>query len=173
MALCCAAMSSTPAPETDPLERVLDGASLVGAEVDLRYRVLGVTVEPAADRDPRGEVDDARLQVLCHPVSAVLSTLERRVDGATHLETFEADQLPDVAAAFAGATLQGPVLGRPQPQPGEWGPQFSMQGRSTAPDGRRRTLTLEVATDDARLRLFARCDTIELRDAAGQEVAPA
>lgn len=164
-------MSPTSQPDSDPIEQLLAGAALVGAELDLRYRVLGATIEPPAGAHPRGEVDDPRLQLLCHPVSTVLGVLEREVDGARHLETFEAEQLSDVTAAFAGSPLQPPVLGRPEPRPGEWAPQFSIQGRSTAPSGRRRTVTLEVASFDARLRLFVRCDEVELRDPAGEEVA--
>jgi hypothetical protein len=157
--------------DQDPLERLLAGATFVGAELDLRYRVLGATIEPATDAHPRPGTDDLRLQLLCHPVSTVLGVLEREVDGARHLETFEAEQLSDVAAAFEGTPLQPPVLGRPEPRPGQWAPQFSIQGRSTAPNGRRRTVTLEVAAVDARLRLFVRCDEVELRDPAGEEVA--
>ena len=163
-------MSTTSPSDSDPLERLLAGAALLGAEVDLRYRVLGFTVEPSADVHPLGDVEDRRLQVLAHPVSTVLGSLERDVDGATHLETFEAEQLSEVTAAFAGAPLQPPVLGRPEPRRGEWGPQFSLQGRSTAPDGRRRTLTLDVVSFDARLRLFVRCDDVEVRDPSGGEV---
>lgn len=164
-------MSTSAAVDPDPLEHLLASAALLGAELDLRYRVLAVTVEPAPSEHPLGEVDDPRLQLLCHPVSTVLGALDREADGTRHLETFEAEQLPDVTAAFAGAPLTAPVLGRPEPRPGEWGPQFSLQGRSTAPDGRRRTVTLEVASEDARLRLFVRCDEVELRDPAGEEVA--
>jgi hypothetical protein len=164
-------MGASSPHDHDPLERLLAGATLVGAELDLRYRVLGATVEPSADVHPRPGSDDLRLQVLCHPVSTVLGVLEREVDGARHLETFEAEQLSDVTAAFEGRPLQAPVLGRPEPRPGQWAPQFSIQGRSTAPNGRRRTVTLEVASFDARLRLFVRCDEVELRDPAGDEVA--
>lgn len=163
-------MSTDDAVAPDPLEQLLAGATLVGAELDLRYRVFAVTVEPAPGEHPRGEAEDPRLQLLCHPVSTVLGTLEREEDGTAHLETFEADQLPDVTAAFAGARLQAPVLGRPEPRPGQWGPQYSIQGRSTAPNGRRRTVTLEVSTEDARLRLFVRCDEVELRDPTGEPV---
>lgn len=161
----------SPPPDPEALERVLAGSALLGVEVDLRFRVLSATVEPAAADHPLGEVDDPRLQLLCHPVSTILGVLEREVDGRRHIETFETEQLTDVAAAFAGAPLRAPVLGRPEPAPGQWGPQFSIQGRSTAPDGRRRTVTLAVDTDDARLRLFARCDEVELRDPSGNDVA--
>ena len=164
-------MSSHPATDPDPLEQLLVASTFLGAELDLRYRVLAATIEPPPGQHPQGEVDDPRLQLLCHPVSTVLGALERDVDGARHLETFEAEQLPEVTAAFAGGRLQPPVLGRVEPRPGAWGPQFSIQGRSTAPDGRRRTVTLELAADDARLRLFVRCDEVELRDPSGDDVS--
>jgi hypothetical protein len=164
-------MSSDPTTGApDPFERALAGATLLGAEIDTRYRVLAATFEPPAGADPRGEVDDPRVQLLCHPVSTVLGALQREVDGRPVIETFEAEQLSDVAAALAGAPLEPPVLGRPEPRPGEWGPQFSLQGRSTAPDGRSRTVTLDVSSGDARLRVFVRCDEIELRDPAGDRL---
>jgi hypothetical protein len=167
-----AAMSAfSPPPDPDALERLLAGSVLLGAEIDLKFRVLSATVEPAANDHPLGDVEDTRLQLLCHPVSTILGVLERDVDGTPHIETFETEQLTDVAAAFAGCRLQEPVLGRPEPRPGQWGPQFSIQGRSTAPDGRLRTVTLEVAADDARLRLFVRCDEVEVRDPSGRDVA--
>jgi hypothetical protein len=152
------------------LDRVLAGARLLGLELDTRFRVLAATIEPDPDRHPRGEVEDPRLQVLAHPVSTFLGALQRHVDGQARIETFETEQLSDVAAAFAGEPLQAPVLGRPEPRPGEWGPQFSIQGRSTAPDGRSRTVTFAVSTGDAHLRVFARCDVLEVRDAGGNDV---
>jgi hypothetical protein len=157
-------------PAADALERLLAGARLLGLELDTKFRVLAATVEPDEGAHPLGDVDDARLQVLAHPVSTFLGALQRQVDDRAHIETFETEQLSDVAAAFAGEPLQAPVLGRPEPRPGEWGPQFSIQGRSTAPDGRSRTLTYAVSTGDAQLRVFARCDVIEVRDPEGNEV---
>jgi hypothetical protein len=152
------------------VERLLSESRLVGMELDTRFRVLAATVEPAPGTDPRGDVEDPRVQLLAHPVSTFLGALQRDVDGQPRLETFETEQLADVASTFAGEPLQAPVLGRPEPRPGEWGPQFSIQGRSTAPDGRSRTVTLAVSTGDAHLRIFARCDVVELRDAAGDEI---
>jgi hypothetical protein len=154
----------------EALERVLAGARLLGLELDPRYRVLAATVEPSPEAHPRGTVEDPRLQVLAHPVSTFLGALQRQVDDQARIETFETEQLPDVAAAFAGEPLQAPVLGRPEPRPGEWGPQLSIQGRSTAPDGRSRTVTFAVSTGDAHLRVFARCDVLEVRDAEGNDV---
>jgi hypothetical protein len=157
----------------DALERLLAGSPLLGLELDTKFRVLAATVEPPADRHPRGDAADLRLQVLAHPVSTLLGALQRQVENQARIETFDTEQLSDVAAAFAGATLQAPVLGRPEPRPGEWGPQFSIQGRSTAPDGRSRTVTFAVSTGEAHLRVFARCDVLEVRDAEGNDVAVA
>lgn len=158
---------------SDALEQVLGGATLLGLELDTRYRVLAATIEPAPDRHPVPDEEDRRLQVLAHPVSTVLGVLTRDTDQGPAIVTFEAEQLVDVASALAGTTLQAPVVGRREPQPGEWGPQWSLQGRSTAPDGRTTTVTYEAADEEARLRLFARCDHIELRDPTGEAVHPA
>jgi hypothetical protein len=152
------------------LEELFAASTLLGLELDPRYRVLAATIEPDDGAHPRGDVEDRRLQVLAHPVSTLLGALQRNVEGQPVIETFENDQLPDVAAAFTGARLHAPVVGRPEPRPGEWGPQFSIQGRSTAPDGRSRTVTYETTTGDATLRVFARCDEIELRDPSGDDV---
>jgi hypothetical protein len=55
----------------------------------------------------------------------------------------------------------------PEPRPGTWGPRYSLEGRTSAADGNRATLTLDLATEDgSRLRLFARFDDAELRDAS-------
>lgn len=158
------------------LEDMLDGAALLGAELDLRYRVLAITAEPAAGRHPEpatasgSEVGDRRLQVLCFPVSTILASLRREVDGRRLVETFETEQLLEVVAAFEGARLAGPVFGRPEPRPGEWGPDFSLQGRSSAPNGTLHTIVISVATDEASLEVFARFDEVELKDPAGEQL---
>jgi hypothetical protein len=152
------------------LERVLEGAAFWGAELDTRYRVLAVTVEPTAQRYPWGDAADRRIQVLCHPVSTILASLRRSGPDGRALLEFTEPQLVDVAAALGGAPLQGRVFGRPEPRPGEWGPQFSLQGRSTAGDGTAATLTLQLAQDDLTLDLFARFDVADLKDATGREL---
>lgn len=155
--------------EVGSLDAVLDGAALFGAELEPRYRVLALTVEPVADRDPRQpRPRDRRLQVLASPVSTLLVALRRTgEDGARELLTFADEQLVDVVAAMDGATLTAPVVGRPEPKPGEWAPRFSLEGRSTAPDGTARTLRVEVEHDDLWLGLFARFDQVEVRDGSG------
>jgi hypothetical protein len=153
------------------LEDVFAGARCWGIELDPRYRVLAVTVEP----DPlRALGTPGEHQLLCFPVSTFLVALTRP-DGAvdasdsprTALLTFALEQLTAVSERIGGATVAGPVFGRPEPRPGSWGPRYSLEGRSSAPDGTRTTLTLDLTGDDgARLRLFARFDDVELRDAA-------
>jgi hypothetical protein len=152
------------------LEQVLAGAQLWGLELDPRYRVLAATLELAPDASPWELDDDARVQLLCFPVSTILAALQRTTGEARELVTFEVEQLVDVSAGFGGAVLEPPVFGRPEPAPGEWGPAVSLQGRSTAPDGRRHTATFAVADAEARLEVFARFDQVEVRDAAGREL---
>ena len=152
------------------LEQALDGAALLGVELEPTYRVLSATIAPVPGR-VRMAGGEARLLVVAHPVSTLLAVLvERGPDGNGTLRTFEAAQLPDVVAAFTTARLRAPVLGLPEPRPGVWGPQWSLQGRSSAADGTGETLTLRVADDDLRLDLFARCDVVELRRPDGSSV---
>jgi hypothetical protein len=155
----------------DHLDEVLSRSQLWGLELEPRFRVLAVTLELAPDDGPWPLGDDRRVQLLCHPVSTILGALHRFDTDEAQLVTFEVDQLVEVAAAFGGSTLTAPMFGRPEPRPGQWGPQFSLEGRSSAPDGRTRTVTIEVADAAARLQVFVRCDTVEVRDALGQPLA--
>ncbi|MBS3941194.1 MAG: hypothetical protein KG028_09580 [Actinobacteria bacterium] len=150
-------------------EHVFAGATLWGLELDPRYRVLAVTLELAPEAHPAGEVPDRRVQLLLHPVSTILASLRSLgPDGSRRLHTFGDGQLVEVTAAFGGAPLEAPLFGRPEPRPGEWGPQFSLEGRSTAPDGVQQTVTVSAATEDLELDLFARFDVAECKDPAGQ-----
>ena len=156
-------------PEVAALDTMLAGAVLLGAELEPRYRVLALTVEPQPTHyvwQPRPR--DLRIQVLASPVSTMLVTLRRTgPDGGRELLTFADEQLLDVVAALDAPALQGPLFGRPEPRPGEWAPRFSLEGRSTAPDGTSRTVRFEVEHADLWFGLFARFDQIELRDANG------
>jgi hypothetical protein len=119
------------------------------------------------DRAGTGPDGDDRLLVVAHPVSTILATLvERSAAGAT-LRTFEAEHLPDVVAALDQARLAGPFLGLPEPRRGAWGPRYSLEGRSSAPDGTGSSLTLVAGTDALRLSLYVRCDVVELRTPTG------
>lgn len=154
------------------LEVRLAGAVLWGVELEPRYRVLSATVElaGAGGTDPDGD-RDARVLLVAHPVSTILAALRERTPEGSVLRRFTVEQLPDVAAALGGAHLEAPVLGRPEPRRGAWGPSFGLEGRSGAPDGTRRTVTLAAAQDDLRLDLFVRCDVVELRSAGGRVLA--
>lgn len=151
----------------EALSDVVTGARCWGIELDPRYRVLAVTVEPDPLRAP-GTAGEQ--QLLCFPVSVLLVAVTRPlVDGEarTALVTFDLDQLTAVSERFAGASIDEAPFGRPEPRPGTWGPRYSLEGRTSAADGTRRTLHLDLATEDgSRLRLFARFDDAELRDAA-------
>lgn len=145
---------------------------MLGVELEPGYRVLAVTVEPDLLRAP-GTVGD--LQLLCFPVSVLLVAVTRPVieEGRerTAIVTFDLDQLTTVSERFAGAFIEESPFGRPEPRPGSWGPRYSLEGRTSASDGTRRTLHLDLATDDgARLRLFARFNDAELRDAGRNRV---
>ena len=150
------------------LSEVVTGARCWGIELDPRYRVLAVTIEPDPLRTP-GTAGEH--QLLCFPVSVLLVTVTRPVseDGQdrTALVTFDLEQLTAVSERFAGAAIAPEPFGQPEPRPGTWGPQYSLEGRTSAADGTRATLTLELTTEDgSRLRLFARFDDVELRDGA-------
>jgi len=149
------------------LGEVLTGARCWGIELDPRYRVLAVTVEPDPLRAPG---TPGELQLLCFPVSVLLVAVTHPIEqgGAqrTALVTFDLEQLTAVSERFAGASMEGSPFGQPEPRPGIWGPRYSLEGRTSAADGTRSTLTLDLATSDGdRLRMFARFDDAELRDA--------
>ena len=155
-------------PGLDAIAEVVTGARCWGIELDPRYRVLAVTVEPDPLRTP-GTAGEH--QLLCFPVSVLLAAVTRRItqdgEARTALVTFELEQLTAVSERFGGAVIDGSPFGRPEPRPGSWGPRYSLEGRTSAADGTGATLTLDLSTEDeARLRLFARFDDVELRDGA-------
>lgn len=159
------------------LDRELEGALLWGLELDRRYRVLAVTLELADDRAqtlvPAGE--DRRVQLLCSPVSTVLASFRQVADGTAQLLTFTDEQLVDVAAAFGGQPLLAPRFGQPEPRPGEWAPQWSLEGRSSAPDGTARTISVGVrrieGSERLELDLFARFDDVQVNAVDGATLA--
>lgn len=152
------------------LDAVLDGAALLGVQLDPKFRVLAATFELTVDAYVWGAVDDRRIQVLCYPVSTLLAALRRRGEGAGELLAFDEEHLVDVVAAMDGAAVTAPLFDQPEPRPGEWGPRFSLEGRSTAPDGVRHTLRASIRHDDLELDVFARFDEVALRDAAGGDL---
>ena len=154
--------------EVTALSEVVTGARCWGIELDPRYRVLAVTIEP----DPLRTLGTAgEHQLLCFPVSVLLVTVTRPIvevgQSRTALVTFDLEQLTAVSERFAGAAIAPQPFGQREPRPGTWGPRHSLEGRTSAPDGTSATLTLELTTEDgSRLRLFARFDDVELRDGA-------
>ncbi|WP_052667450.1 hypothetical protein [Nitriliruptor alkaliphilus] len=175
---------SPPVTTLTELESVLDGAALLGLELDTRYRVLAATLEPTPDRYPWRsgvggvEVVDRRVQVLVAPVSTILGSLRRRVPtdegGRTEVYTFSDEQLVDVVSAFDGAPVATPLFGQPEPRPGTWAPEWSLEGRSTAGDGVTHTFTVSVRHDDdageLALDLFVRFDEVHVKDPFGTEL---
>ncbi|MBW3662968.1 MAG: hypothetical protein KY469_07705 [Actinobacteria bacterium] len=157
----------------DRLDAVLEGARLWGVELDPAYRVAAVTVEVAPERHPtagEGRGDD-RLQLLLHPVADVHASLRRSTPEGQVVETFGVEQLAAIVDRFDGPVLSGPLFDLPEPGPGAWGPQFSLEGRSKALDGRAHAVTFHV--DDGRGRVFdlrLTFDDVVVRDAAGDEI---
>ena len=158
--------------DLDALEMALDGAALWGLELDPKFRVLAATFEPTPERYAWGETDDRRVQVLCFPVSTILGSFRRETPMSTELLSFSEAQLVDVVAAFDGASVTSPLFGRSEPRPDAWGPRFSLEGRSSAPDGTARTITIALRHEDLALDLFARFDELEVKGPDGGELGP-
>ena len=157
-------------PRLAALEALLTGAALWGLELDPKFRVLGATFEPTAERYRWGPTDDRRVQLLCFPVSTVLASLRRETDGGPQLLSFGEEQLVDVVGALGGATVAPSLFDRPEPRAGEWGPEFSLEGRSPAGDGSSHSLTLHLRHDELRFDLFARFDQVAVKDPEGEEL---
>jgi hypothetical protein len=151
------------------LEERLEGALLWGIELEPRYRVLAATLElgPTQRADGDGGNADGRVLLVAHPVATILASVRELDRDPPVVRRFDVDQLPDVAAALGGGRLEGPIVGRPEPRRDAWGPGFGLEGRSSAADGTRTTVTLATAIDGLRLDLFVRCDVVELRTAEG------
>lgn len=147
--------------ELDAVDRAVVGARLLGAELEPRFRVLGVTLET---------IDGAVVQLLCHPVGEVRGRLLREDDNGTVVERFDVALLPDVVAALGEPTLTNPLF--PATLPPLVG-DVSFAGSSGALDGR--THGVHVAVEDGRGRRFelvGRFDEIEVRDDEGRPYEP-
>ena len=145
------------------LRELLRAAPVWGAEVDIRFRVLALTVEPEPDAHPDPTADDRRLQLLLHPVSAVAASLLEHTDGTTVVRRFDEDQLPDVVAALGGAVpVEDPLLDAP-PDLDALSPRLSMRGQATVGDGIGHHLHLRLEADDLTFELWASFDQAEIR----------
>lgn len=154
------------------LDAWLDGAALLGAELEPRYRVLGLTFELA--RPPTGlDPADPRLLVLLSPCAELQVLLTEGVEGRRVIRRFTTEQLPDVVAALGEPVVGAPLFGPGVPQLATQVPELSLHGRSDAPDGR--THHIELVVDDGAsltLRLAASFDEVELRDPTGEVLDP-
>lgn len=157
--------------QRERVARLLRTSPVLGAEVDIRYRVLAVTVEPLDDEHPVAGVDDRRLQVVVHPVGTLAAVLVDHSDGdrATVLQ-FDETQLPDVMSAFAEATSTVPAFPATMIDVDEMGDRLSMFGSSQTGDGDASVLHLHLDQPDGQLSLdlWATFDELELRDPDGE-----
>lgn len=162
--------------DVDQLEVLLDDAAILGVELEPRFRVLAVTFEPLDAHVARilgaaPAAPDRRMQLACFPVSTILGSLRQTQDnGLVSVLKFSEAQLVDVVAAFDGASTHSPIFRQPEPRPNSLAPSWSLEGRSTAPDGVSLTLTLRLRNADLALDLFARFDEVRLSDATGTPV---
>lgn len=147
----------------DDLRDLLRSGPVWGAEIDIRFRVLAVTVEPAAEAHPDPQAPDRRLQVLFHPVSSVAASLVEHGDDGAVVRRFDQEQLPDVVAALGGAvTTTDPLPGTPADLDA-LASRLSLRGQASVGDGFRDHLHLHLAADDLSLELWASFDEFEVR----------
>lgn len=158
----------------DELRDLLRAGPVWGAEIDLKFRVLAVTVEPAPDAHPDPSATDRRLQVLFHPVSSVAASLVEHGEEGEVVRRFGEEQLPDVVAALGGAvTATDPLPGTPA-NLDALGPRLSLRGQASVADGFRDHLHLHLVADDLSLELWASFDEFEVRgpDETAQPLSP-
>ena len=142
------------------LDGLLRDARVWGAEIDIRFRVLALTVEPPEPADASG---DPRLQVLLYPVSAVAASLVEDTSEGVVVRRFAEDQLPDVVALFDGATpTTDPLPDRPADLDA-LSPRLSMRGQASVGDGVLHHLHLHLEADELSLDLWASFDEVEVR----------
>lgn len=146
-------------PPVDPATlRALLSGRVWGAEIDIRFRVLALTVEPDAGDDPDDAPADPRMQVLLYPVSAVAAALVEDGEDGPVVRQFAEDQLADVVALFDGARPDGdPLPGRPADLDA-LAPRLSMRGQATTGDGVMHHLHLHLQAGDLVLDLWASFD---------------
>jgi hypothetical protein len=149
------------------LRDLLTAGPLWGAEIDIRFRVLALTVEPDPRVHPRPEAADRRLQVLLHPVSSVAASLVEHTDDGAVVRRFDEAQLPDVVAAFGGAVPDDDVLPSRPPDLDAIASRLSLRGQASVGDGTSHHLHLHLSDADLTLDLWASFDEIEVRDPTG------
>ncbi len=159
--------------ELDLIRPLLTSGPLLGAELDLQYRVLALTVEPAAGRELWAEGDDAedqRVQILLHPIAEVAASFRERDEGGVRVLTFTPEQLVEMVAVMDDARLDGDPFPGNRPSREGWGPRASMQGSSGATDGRTHHVHLDVDSPPYRFVLHATFDDVEVRGPDGEQL---
>lgn len=150
-------------PPVDPATlRPLLSGRVWGAEIDTRFRVLALTVEPAGD-DLAVDAGDPRRQVLLYPVSAVAASLVEDVEDGPVVRQFGEDQLTDVVAMFDGARPEGEPLPERPANLDALAPRLSLRGQATTGDGYRHHLHLHLEAGDLALDLWASFDEMLVR----------
>ena len=149
--------------DRDHLRALLRSGPVWGAEIDIRFRVLALTVEPEPALRPDPQASDGRVQVLLYPVSAVAASLVEHADDGAVVRRFDEDQLPDVVALFDGATTTtDPLVDRPADLDA-LAPRLSMRGQASVGDGILHHLHLRLEEGDLSLDLWASFDEVEVR----------
>lgn len=152
-----------PPVDRDRLRALLGSGPVWGAEIDIRFRVLALTVEPATEVHPRPDAADRRLQVVLFPVSAVAASLVEHTDEGAVVRRFEETQLPDVVAALDGAVPASDPLPGVAPDLDALAPRLSLRGQASVGDGIAEHLHLRLEADDLALDLWASFDEVEVR----------
>lgn len=153
------------------LRDLLRAGPVWGAEIDIRFRVLAVTVEPSADVHPRPDAPDRRLQVVLHPIGNVAASLRQHGDDGVTVLRFTEEQLADVVTTLDGPTIGSDPLPDTRPDLDGLGDRVSMRGEAKTGDGLRHQLHLALASGDLEFDLWATFDEVEVRDPEGEVLA--
>lgn len=159
--------------ELDLIRPLLTSGPLLGAEIDLQYRVLALTVEPTGGRDLWNEEavpNDARVQILLHPVAEVGASFRETTNEGIEVMTFAPEQLVDLVAVLGEQPLGADPFPPERPSRDGWGPRASMQGNSGATDGRNHNVHLDVDAPPYRFVLHATFDDVEVRGPDGEQL---
>lgn len=153
--------------QRDRLESLLMSSPVLGCEIDIRYRVLAITLDVPADQHPVADVVDPRVQLVVHPVGVIAARLLRHGEPPTVMR-FDETQLGDVVGSFAGAMSTVDPLPASLPDFDSMADGLSMSGAANTGDGTAANLHLRlVDPDDLTLDLWASFDVAELRDPDG------
>lgn len=145
------------------VRELLRSGPVWGAEIETRFRVLAVTIEPSREVHPDPHADDRRLLLVLHPVGAIAARLVQDSEDGTTVLRFGEDQLPDVVSALDGPVPAGDPVPDSLPNFDAMGDRLSMRGQAQTGDGTTHHLHLDLRADDLGLDLWASYDTAEIR----------